>query len=328
MEIHQVSPDDASRVRAVLAVSNAVSEADSPWLPPHTEQSMVGAMRHGWDGEPAVRFLATDGDDAIGAAAYSTSTWDNTHLAWLEVSVHPDHRRRGLGSEILAELLTRASAEGRTSVGIDGWESDSTRAFAASHGFDLKAVEVMRRQVMADVEWPRVTSLHEAARVAAGDYELVRRVGRTPEEELPSLAVMTAAINDAPTDDLDIEDEVFTPTRIQDYESAQLGRGRELLRVLARHRDTGELAGQTVVVVEQERPELGEQHDTSVVAKHRGHRLGLLLKTEMLGWLRETQPRLVSLDTWNAESNDHMIAVNEQLGYRVVGRSLAFQRSL
>jgi hypothetical protein len=35
-----------------------------------------------------------------------------------------------------------------------------------------------------------------------------------------------------------------------------------------------------------------------------------------------------TVDTWNAESNAHMIGVNEQLGYRVLGRELAFQRRI
>ena len=82
------------------------------------------------------------------------------------------------------------------------------------------------------------------------------------------------------------------------------------------------------MVVEADRPWLAEQHDTSVVRAHRGHRLGLLLKLEMLRWLAEDEPRLETIDTWNAESNDHMVAINEALGYRPLGRGLTFQRSL
>ncbi len=140
---------------------------------------------------------------------------------------------------------------------------------------------------------------------------------------------MTAAINDAPTDDLDIEDEVFTPDRVRDYETAQLGQsGDGFHRVYARHRGTGELAGQTVVAVQADLPQHAEQHDTSVVRAHRGHRLGLLLKAEMMLWLREAQPGLTEVDTWNAESNDFMIDVNQSLGYRIMGRELAFQKTL
>ena len=33
----------------------------------------------------------------------------------------------------------------------------------------------------------------------------------------------------------------------------------------------------------------------------------------MMRWLAEAEPQVESIDTWNAESNDHMIAVNERL---------------
>ena len=48
----------------------------------------------------------------------------------------------------------------------------------------------------------------------------------------------------------------------------------------------------------------------------------------MLRWLREDEPQLLTVDTWNAESNDHMIGVNEILGYQVMGREWAYQRQL
>ena len=57
----------------------------------------------------------------------------------------------------------------------------------------------------------------------------------------------TAAINDAPLDDLDVEDEVFTGDRVAAYENAQIASGYRFYRILARHRRTGEIAGQTVV---------------------------------------------------------------------------------
>ena len=54
----------------------------------------------------------------------------------------------------------------------------------------------------------------------------------------------------------------------------------------------------------------------------------MLVKTEMLSWLREVQPQLEYVDTGNAETNRHMIAVNEELGYRVMQRGLEYQRGL
>ena len=77
-----------------------------------------------------------------------------------------------------------------------------------------------------------------------------------------------------------------------------------------------------------ERPQLADQHDTTVAPAHRGHRLGLVLKGEMVRWLRDVEPQVEEISTWNAESNAHMIAVNEQLGYEVLGRALSFQTGL
>ena len=137
-----------------------------------------------------------------------------------------------------------------------------------------------------------------------------------------------SAINDAPLDDLDVDDEIFDADRVRHYEQGQLLSGHRLYRVLARHRDTGAVAGHTVVAVETDRPHLGDQHDTTVVGAHRGHRLGLLLKADMMRWLRDVEPELRTISTQNAASNAHMIAVNERLGYRVMGRSTEYQRDL
>jgi hypothetical protein len=88
----------------------------------------------------------------------------------------------------------------------------------------------------------------------------------------------------------------------------------------ALHDNTGDMAALTVVTVDPDVPDWGHQQITAVTKAHRGHRLGLLVKTAMLGWLAETEPRLEHIDTWNAGSNQHMIAINESLGYAASGQ--------
>jgi hypothetical protein len=48
----------------------------------------------------------------------------------------------------------------------------------------------------------------------------------------------------------------------------------------------------------------------------------------MLLRLREEEPALTQIDTWNAESNNHMIGINEQLNYKIVSRFLIYQKSV
>jgi GNAT superfamily N-acetyltransferase len=328
MELRKFGPDDEVAVRQYVDIVNAVSDSDSPWDHELTYAGGQGRLRYGWDGDIPESFLIESDGEPVGYANYFVPTWDNQHLAWVNVQVHPEHRRRGHGSAVIEAFVDRARAEGKRTIGSDGWDSPRTLAFAERHGFTLAGIGVCRRQMLADVDWAVVEALHNEAAGHAAAYDLERTLGPSRPEALPELAEITAAINDAPTDDLDFEDEVFTVERVARYENAQASRGHLLHRLVARQRETGRPAGQSIVTVDLERPTLGEQHDTSVMREHRGHRLGLYLKTAMLLWLREDQPQLVYIDTGNAESNAHMIAINEQLGYRIMDRELELQRSL
>lgn len=320
----EFGPDDRAHVDAFLELTLATDAVDCPWEPPRTRFRQEMSMRHGWEGEPGRWFVAYDEGTPVGTAVVDASDYDNLEMAWLTMRIAPAYRRRGLGSALMDALEAVTTDMGRPLVGADGWDSEAVVKFAAAHGYDQKAVAVRRVQEVATAPDPR--PIRDEALAHAQDYELVRIEGYAPDELLPELADLTAVINDAPFDDLEWEEEVFSPERVRAYEHAQIESGHRFRRLLARHRPTGELAGHTVVVVDSESPNVAEQHDTSVARAHRGHRLGLLLKTEMLLWLAETEPQVTHVHTDNAESNRHMGAVNERLGYRVVGRSLEFQR--
>ncbi len=328
VDVREISPDDGDGIRTFVEVRNAASAVDCPWQHPETPYRREMKMRHGWDGEVGRHFVADDGGEAVGALIVNTSEWDNHDLAWLALDIHPAHRRRGHGTALLEAAYDVSRAMGRSLIGIDGWEGQSTRGFAAAVGFEEKSRAVNRRQHLDELPEGLVEKVRDEAARAATAYELVRMGRRSPDELLGPLAELAAAINDSPLDDLELEDEVYTAERVRAFEEAQEASGMRLYRVLARHRGTGELAGHTVVTVDSERPTLGNQEDTAVARAHRGHRLGALLKAEMVLWLAETEPQLETIDTWNAESNDHMVGVNELLGYRVMGRELEFQRRI
>ncbi len=328
MELREFGPDDVEDVAVYAALDNAASGVDSPWRTPVTPHRVAMSLRHGWDGEPARAFLVLDARTPVGLASLSTSDHDNLELAWLDVAIHPDHRRRGVGTEVVEALHDECRRLGRPLVGISGWEGEPARGFAAALGYDAKSVAVNRRQPVRDLGPAFFEEAYAEAEPHAHDYELVRVAGLSPESMLEALAQVTASINDSPLDDLEMEDEVYSAERVRAFEHSQVGSGHRLYRVVARHRATGELAGHTVATVDAELPTHGNQEDTTVVAAHRGHRLGLLLKADAGRWLCEVEPQLLALDTWNADSNDHMVSVNLRLGYQVLGRGVQFQQRL
>lgn len=321
-------PPDSPRVADHVRLDQDLVAHDSPWQPPTTEHRLRCLLRDGWDGEAPVAVSALLDDRVVGSGYLWCSNHDNLTSAWLEVSVHPSYRRRGIGSQLLERLCNQAREAGRPLVGMSGWDTGPAHGFARAHGFEARLAEVLRRQVLAQAPWGRIGRVPVVLAQHAPGYELVRVRIPVPEELLPGLADLWGDINDAPTDNLEIEDEVFPVERIRSYERAQTARGDRLYQVLARHRASEEISGHTIVAVDGERPWLGDQHDTTVARAHRGHRLGWLLKAEMLRWLAEAEPQLRQVDTWNAGSNAHMIAVNEELGYRVVARSVDVQRRL
>ncbi|MFV0405376.1 MAG: hypothetical protein ACK5LN_00900 [Propioniciclava sp.] len=58
--------------------------------------------------------------------------------------------------------------------------------------------------------------------------------------------------------------------------------------------------------------------DTLVRADHRGHRLGMLVKTANLAQLQRLNPFAERIHTWNAAENAPMLAINLALGFQTV----------
>ena len=67
---------------------------------------------------------------------------------------------------------------------------------------------------------------------------------------------------------------------------------------------------------------------TAVTAPHRGHRLGLLVKAAMHQWLVDAEPGVRRVVTSNSETNGHMIAINEALGYLASGWLRSWELSI
>ena len=106
MQITRFGPDDVAELKEWVELTNAVQREDSPWEADVTLLRAEARFRVGWDGEPSTPYLVTVDGTTVGGGALATSELDNLHLARLGSIVHPDHRRRGYGTRILAHLVT------------------------------------------------------------------------------------------------------------------------------------------------------------------------------------------------------------------------------
>lgn len=332
MRIERVDPmaldlDTADALAEVLTAANDVVGLP---FPPRVGPAALTYRQLGHHNRPLDGlWLAYDGDRLVGHVDLDLPHLDNTDIAHVRCDVHPDIRRRGIGRALLDAATAAAREAGRTRLyagafagsdgapALDAWGFRSTPGRYAVRRVDLHAAPAGL--------WQR---LYDEAAARARDYDLIHFVGATPEDQLGRMATLHEAINDAPANDEDEQPVAFDEQRVRDYDSAMAGRRQTVYRVVAVHRATGEWAGLSMLCVDEFTPSLGFQEDTSVVRAHRGHRLGLLMKADMLRWVERERPEIGAIDTWNATTNHHMIAVNERLGATVVAEHLGYRKDL
>lgn len=320
MPFLRVQADDDQALATTIEILEASRRLDDPGSPAPVLELQRRWLRYGWDLRPDEWYLYAPlpGAEPVAVLSIDLPSRDNLHLVWAELTVHPDHRRRGHGTALVSEVLRRTQEAGRTTVWLGGpAEDEAAAAFAARQGFRYASHDARRKQHLAEVDPDAVAALRRQAETAAADYELQRLQPPLADELMAEVAEVAESINDAPMGDLTYEPEVFDLDLMRDVETAAAGRGDHVYRVVARHRTTGRLGGHTVVVVNPMRPERGVQCDTAVSRDHRGRRLGLLLKIEMMAWLAETESQLEYVETFNQADNGYMISVNEAIGYRL-----------
>ena len=322
MQIEPVDPADDDVIQACHAVDAAAVAADDPHGEPPVSLSMLKVrLTPGYGGEPSEAWYApVNGAPGPVAGWYRIQLPDleNQDRAFLTLAVHPSLRRRGLGRELIAHARQRATAVGRTF--FDGWALQGTAgdAFARSLGAEPGFVDARRIVDVRAAPAGRFAELKEGAARHATGYSLTSWTGRTPEERLGQVADVINAMNDAPREEGWWEDDIWDAERVRTRSQRVLHRTDVRgYAVAALHDATGEMAGLTHVEVDPEQPEWGYQGLTAVTRGHRGHRLGLLTKATMLEWLATAEPQIERILTGNAASNQHMIAVNETLGYEL-----------
>lgn len=331
--------DDTATARAyeVIVASKSI---DRPWFSPPSLAETVLEWRHVDKAEPKEIYVvrddeAAEDDDAVaGVATLWLPMEDNTTLAWFDLQVDPAHRRRGHGSALVERVVERARAEGRKSLVTDlmvpqGADEHPYRRFMERHEFALSNTEIMRH---LDLPLPEGLldrlDAENRPRWEQG-YRLETHVGGVPEHLRESLcAVMNQLGVDAPTGDIEFEEESFNPTRYQEYLDLEQEMKRVRLTTVAIDTASGVVAAYTDLVLPSGAPTVAWQWGTFVHREHRGHRLGMAVKIENLRHLQADHPERERVTTGNDDTNSFMVSINEELGFRIVELCPAYQRKL
>jgi GNAT superfamily N-acetyltransferase len=321
MRIEQVDLADMERVRACHRVYMAAHRTDTPEGPWLSERAFGGWLTVGWAGDPREVWVVPDqaGSSVAGWYRLELPDRENTDRAELDLIVHPAARRHGIGRFLLRHAAARMATHGRSVIATSARNGSPGEAFARLAKAEPELVDIKRVMELGQLPEGKLARLRQTAEQATAGYSLVSWTGLVPDEFLEQAAALYAALNDAPRSP-DATPEVWDAQRVRDRVNEHRGRyGTHGYSIAARHDATSELAALTEMVVDPADPGWGHQLITAVTRKHRGYRLGLLVKIAMLDLLATAEPQLERIVTWNAQANEHMIAVNEALGYTILG---------
>jgi GNAT superfamily N-acetyltransferase len=337
VEIREVDPFDEAAVAEWFAVVDAEQKHSRPGEPGWLEHELRAALRHGAAADAddrTVALVAHDGEQVVAAARMDLPRSDNTHLCELLLVTHPQHRRRGAALALWQEAERRVRALGRTTLTAVSEELPGEEGRSASRGFGSRvgaeAVQVeVRRDIALPLDPALVAALAAVAAEHARDYELRTWRDALPDDLVEDQAYLHRRMStDIPKAEMDWQEEEWDAARVRREEQRTRDMDRRCVGAVAVHRPTGRSVAYTTMGVPLSEPVRAYQWDTLVLAEHRGHRLGTLVKLAGLQRLVDEAPEVRFISTWNAQENAPMIRVNDALGARVNGQLVNWQKKL
>ncbi|HEX2312342.1 MAG TPA: GNAT family N-acetyltransferase [Thermomonospora sp.] len=325
MEVIALGDPTDTQIEEWQAVVAAVWAHDHPGEPAPEPEQVRARLLVPPLASRNLMWVARDAAGRLHGVAFLRLPDDADRAGEIDVQVLPGSRRRGIGTRLLAAAADGLRAGYCKTVIVQALAGTPAVPFLEARGFHC--VLSLRGMLLRldDVDPARTEKI-----VASGHpgYRLHRWTGTVPDELAGELATAKRAMADLPLGDVTAFR--WNADRVREMAETVAARGETLYTVAALHGPASapRIAGFTEVVVPSAAPERASQYDTAVVPEHRGRRLGIWLKAAMLQWLREERPDVREIETDNADDNSHMLAVNEELGFRRERDYLDFQADI
>lgn len=335
MEVRPVDPEDEAAFDAWYAVVRATDRERWPDLGGWTRRE-AHALISATDGAAHYRCLAAVDPSGLtlGSALCEVPQRDNRRIASLDVRVLRAHRRRGVGSAIVAEAERQLADQGRTvltslvEVPVAMVDTYPATPFARRMGFEAAQAGNRRHLVLPVAAAHRARARDGVERATAG-YRVSTFMAPWPAAYLDDQCELARRMStDAPSGDVQFEEEVWDAARVDESNRLLALQGVRKLVAVARHVASGRLVAFSELALPQDHPHEAWQWATLVLREHRGHRLGLAVKLANLDHLAAHFPEVHLVTTGNARENVPMIAVNDMLGFEVVADGTFWQKEL
>ena len=254
---------------------------------------------------------------------------ENKHLGQFDISVLPEHRRQGLGRQILNVIADTTLKENRRQLltstvdRIPGGAAFMTRIGAQ------KGLEAHTNQLcLPDLDRSLIANWLRRGQSNLAEFDLGFWDGAYPEEVLQQVAELYEVTNQQPRGELEIEDMHMTPEQLRQVETSIFARGQQRWTFYVIDRATGKFAGYSETTWNPNRPEVLTQDMTGVFPQYRNKGLGRWLKAAMLDKVLKERLQVKYIRTGNADSNAAMLKINNELGFKPYTADTLWQMEL
>lgn len=242
---------------------------------------------------------------------------DNQHLAWFNITVLPELRRKGIGTRLLKLINETAMKENRRV--IEGWADQQVLAgdaFMKRIGGRVGMSENVSRLDLSELDLDLMKTWQRRAAERASGFELGMWDGPYPDDGREAALEMWTAMNTAPIEDLDWEDKKPTMQHLIESEENLFKREEKRLSLFARETQSGKIVGLTEMFWHPNYPEELHQGDTVVKPEFRNRGIGRWIKAAMIEKAIQNWPEARRVRTGNAASNDAMLSINYEMGFK------------
>lgn len=233
---------------------------------------------------------------------------------WSNISVLPEHRRRGIGSALLEAVSSVAREAGKTMLlGTTTSDRPESIAFLEHRGFrEHERMKVVKLDLAAAAPVPIQAPPGVTITSLAAQPELVAAVYDVAKEALPDIP------GDGPEVPPTLEE-----FRTRDVDRSIIPPGGFAIAI---DDATGRVAGYANLMLVPGRPTVAWHGMTAVARDWRGRGLAKALKGATIAWAIDNG--LEALEGSNDVDNAAMRAVNRQLGYQPEPDEIQFRGPL
>jgi len=295
---------------------HAEAAPEEPRQPLEQELAFFRSLPEAYDGATVV--ARDDAGQIIGSAnVIINDTEGFRHAARVRIGVLPGHRRAGIGRALLGGALEVAERHDRTLLIGSTWETvPAGETFARRIGADFGQVTIENRLDLRAVDRDLVRSWVEAGPARARGYHLEFVKGTTPDHLIPGVIAVYELLNTAPRDNLQVGDLTLTPEWLRQVEQAAEATGLERWAHYAVEDAVGDFVGFHDILVNSAVPERLQGANIAVAPAHRGRALSKWLMAAMMQRVLDELPDARWWVGTTAASNDVMLSIYRQLGFR------------